>query len=83
MLMCCACRILALGDSAFDAVAEPRLHHQLLPNNVFYEDWSAHGVEFRFAAKDIQGLKRRGHNVTAAPWGAVVQVPYTLSRTPF
>ena len=70
----CGCRILAEGHGAFDAVAAPRLHHQLLPDNVFYEDWSAHGVEFHFPAAQVQGLKARGHNATAFPWGAVVQV---------
>ena len=30
------------------------MHHQLLPNNVFVENWSAHGVDFRFPALDMQ-----------------------------
>lgn len=70
----CECRILAEGHSAFEAVAAPRLHHQLLPDSVFYEDWSAHGVDFRFPTTQIQGLERRGHKATAFRWGAVVQV---------
>lgn len=47
---------------------------QLLPNTVLVENWSAHGVDIKVAAKDVQGLERRGHNVTAFPYGAVVQV---------
>ena len=50
------------------------MHHQLLPDNVFVEDWSAHGIDFNFPQKQIQGLQKRGHNVTTFPWGAVVQV---------
>jgi len=48
------CRILAECDNHFGAVADPRMHHQLLPNNVFVENWSAHGVDFRFPSLDMQ-----------------------------
>ena len=38
----------------FGAVADPRMHHQLLPDNVFVESWSAHGVDFHFPEVDMQ-----------------------------
>jgi len=47
---------------------------QLLPNTVLVENWSPHGVEIKVAAKEVHGLQGRGHNVTAFPYGAVVQV---------
>ena len=54
-----ALHILSSGMSVAEAVRQPRLHDQLIPNvAVFEEDYDADTVNF---------MRRRGHNVTLAP----------------
>lgn len=45
---------------------------QLLPDNLFVEDWTAAGTQLRFPQKELQLLGARGHNTTKFPWGACV-----------
>ena len=67
-------RVLAYGEDAFSAVAGPRLHHQLLPDVLYAENWAAgSGVEFRYENETLDGLRARGHDVLQSAWGAVVQ----------
>jgi gamma-glutamyltranspeptidase / glutathione hydrolase / leukotriene-C4 hydrolase len=67
-------RVLAYGETPFAAVAGPRLHHQLAPQTLFFEDWAAGDAEFRFNAGTLAALKQRGHTVQQATnWGAVTQ----------
>ena len=71
-----AARLVAFGEGPLQAVAAPRLHHQLLPDSVFAEDWAAPGdgglVE-KVAPGVLASLKARGHAVKPAEWGGVVQ----------
>lgn len=41
MDLTCVCRLVAMGQDPLAAVGSPRLHHQLLPDVVHAEDWSA------------------------------------------
>jgi gamma-glutamyltranspeptidase len=61
------------GSGPLEAVSAPRLHHQLLPADVFAERWDAGGVREEVAAATLAALESRGHSVKAAGWGAVVQ----------
>ena len=61
------------GRAPLAAVAAPRLHHQLLPDAVFAEDWRAGGLVERVPPAVVDGLRARGHEVRAAGWGAVAQ----------
>ncbi len=45
---------------------------QLLPNNLFAENWTAAGTALRFPAHQLEALGQLGHNVTQFPWGACV-----------
>ena len=56
-------RIIAQGQSAAEANAAPRIHHQWLPDKVFYEA----GREP--AANVLEGLRQRGHDL--APRGRI------------
>jgi len=59
--------LLLRGRSAADAVREPRMHHQYLPNVAFAEDW----VPRHYAPDEratvpvavVDGLVARGHEV--------------------
>ena len=66
-------RVLAYGEDAFSAVAGPRVHHQLVPDVLYGEAWTAGGVEFYYDNSTLHGLEARGHQVLPSAWGAVVQ----------
>lgn len=66
-------RVLSYGDGVLAAVSEPRLHHQLVPDTLFYENWTATGVAFKYSAAALTGLELRGHPMAPSAWGAVVQ----------
>lgn len=44
-----------MNDTLQDAISAKRIHHQLLPMKVFYEDG--------FDAEIVDGLRQIGHNV--------------------
>ena len=73
-----AFRMVAYGWEPLQAVGIPRLHHQLLPPTVTYEnktrDWVP-GVQANFTVSeaDIDGLRQRGHNLTSGPVDANCQ----------
>jgi gamma-glutamyltranspeptidase len=66
-------RVLAYGEDAWAAVAGARLHTQLVPGQLFAEEWGAGGVDFSYDRDTLAGLAARGHEVAASGWGAVVQ----------
>ena len=66
-------RVLAYGEDTFSAVAGPRVHHQLVPETLFAEAWSAGGVEFNYDNSTLRNLETRGHQIVPSAWGAVVQ----------
>ena len=64
------------GDDLSEAVNEPRLHTQMVPDQrVFYEN----NKKYRIDKYVIEGLKQLGHNVTGSDFFAVVQA---ISREP-
>jgi gamma-glutamyltranspeptidase/glutathione hydrolase/leukotriene-C4 hydrolase len=65
-------RLLAECDKGIELISKPRFHHQLLPDNLFVEDWTASGTALRFPERELQLLEQRGHNITKFPWGACV-----------
>ncbi|KAL3136319.1 hypothetical protein ABBQ38_005583 [Trebouxia sp. C0009 RCD-2024] len=69
-------RLLAFGQDALQAVARPRLHHQLLPDLVLAEHWSVSnttGPSFMVSDAQVQGLRARGHVVDLSSSTAVTQ----------
>ena len=66
-------RVLAYGEDAFAAVAGPRVHHQLVPEVLYAEEWAAGGAAFDYENSTLGCLEARGHQVVASAWGAVVQ----------
>ncbi|KAL4550318.1 hypothetical protein Ndes2526B_g08473 [Nannochloris sp. 'desiccata'] len=66
-------RVLAYGEDVFSAVAGPRVHHQLVPDILYGEAWTAGGVEFYYDNSTLHALAARGHQVLPSAWGAVVQ----------
>ncbi|KAJ7387660.1 hypothetical protein OS493_000997 [Desmophyllum pertusum] len=61
------------GQSLSDAVDEPRLHTQLVPDQtVFYEK----DKKYRLSEEIVEGLRKRGHDVMAANPFAVVQAVF-------
>lgn len=65
-------RLLARCDQGIDLIAKPRFHHQLLPDNLFAENWTASGTDLSFPQHELDMLAERGHNITTFPWGACV-----------
>tara|TARA_B100000768_G_C10937846_1_gene232396 strand:- start:69 stop:458 length:390 start_codon:yes stop_codon:yes gene_type:complete len=57
--------VLLRGRSAADAVSEPRVHHQFLPNLAYAEDWVPRndGGRVTVPATVLEGLEARGHVV--------------------
>ena len=51
-------RILDFGDDALQAVDAPRVHHQLIPNNV----WAEYDIDREL----VRNLESKGHKVTLA-----------------
>lgn len=63
-----------MGDEPLIAVAEPRLHHQLLPNIVYAESWNTSSSTFSTPEAVREVLRKRGHVVVPSDWGAVCQL---------
>lgn len=66
-------RLFAYGEDLFSAVAGPRLHHQLVPDVLYAEDWTAGGLELHYKNETLTQLAARHHHVMPTVWGAVVQ----------
>lgn len=52
-------RLVAYGEPAFDAVANPRLHHQLVPSILYAENWSVGGISFNYSTP-LLAVRRAG-----------------------
>lgn len=64
------------GLNAAEALAKPRLHDQLLPNEVSFE--------YAFDNSTVAFMKSRGHNVTwMAPGSSTAQLIHVLSDGTF
>ena len=66
-------RTVAYGEDLFDAVKQPRLHHQLVPDSLQAERWDSGSISFQYNEDVLEALERRGHRWDATDWGAVVQ----------
>ena len=66
-------RTVAYGEDLFDAVKQPRLHHQLVPDSLQAERWDSGSISFLYSEDVLEALDRRGHRWDATDWGAVVQ----------
>jgi len=66
-------RTVAYGEDLFDAVKQPRLHHQLVPDSLQAERWDSGSISFLYSEDVLEALERRGHRWDATDWGAVVQ----------
>ena len=61
------------GQSLSDAVDQPRLHTNLVPNQtVFYET----NKKYRISNEIVEGLEKLGHKVTGQDIFAVVQAVF-------
>ncbi len=57
--------ILSFGKDLQTASPFPRLHHQLIPDELFYEP--------QFPSDIVEGLSEKGHKMVQSSYGAVVQ----------
>jgi len=60
-----ALNVLDGGMTVHEAVEQPRLHDQLLPNQVTFE-WT-------YDNKTVESMRKRGHNITWGPAGSSAQ----------
>lgn len=60
--------MLNFGDNLRKASPYPRLHHQLIPDILFYEQ--------DFPSSIVRGLQDRNHNVVKSDRAAIVQAIY-------
>lgn len=57
------------------AVQGPRVYHKLIPNVVFYEDWTClDGEHIELVSEVRQFLEERGHQLEAKSGGAISQL---------
>ncbi|XP_073008061.1 glutathione hydrolase 3-like [Typha latifolia] len=64
-----------LGLEPLAAIQRPRVYHELIPNEVLYENWTAidgEQIKFKDAAKVF--LEERGHHLQSVSGGAVCQL---------
>ncbi|CAL8460578.1 g107 [Coccomyxa elongata] len=66
-------RLIELGEDLFTAIAQPRVHDQVVPNSTLVENWSAGAVKFIVSEQEIEALKFRKHDVQPTSWSAIVQ----------
>jgi len=78
-------RLLAYDEDLFTAVMAPRIHHQLVPEKLYFEQWNTTGLSFMYDSARMTSLKEKyGHKIEPTNWGAVVQaiqVDYELERS--
>ncbi|KAL5555911.1 hypothetical protein UlMin_038147 [Ulmus minor] len=64
----------AIGKSPFSSVMTPRIHHQLIPNVVNYENWTTlYNDHFEVAASIREALRKKGHVLTGLAGGTIIQ----------
>ena len=64
--------VLSFGKELGESIRLPRLHHQLIPNQIF--------VEPEFPAEYRSGLRERNHTIVESTSSAVVQGVYVVSQ---
>ncbi|KAI5066369.1 hypothetical protein GOP47_0018993 [Adiantum capillus-veneris] len=63
------------GHSSLASISKPRVHHQLMPNVINYENWTtASGELIEEPEAVLSHLKSKGHNVTASAPGGISQL---------
>ncbi|MCO5602320.1 hypothetical protein L7F22_056450 [Adiantum nelumboides] len=68
------------GYEPLDAVSSPRLHHQLFPDVLQYENWTtAIGELIEEPASVVEFLESKGHNMTSKFGGNVALIVHDLS----
>ncbi|KAM0037237.1 putative glutathione gamma-glutamate hydrolase, Gamma-glutamyltransferase [Helianthus debilis subsp. tardiflorus] len=73
-----------LGLEPLDAVQSPRVYHKLVPNVVYYENWTViDGDHIELSDDEKEFLKERGHVLEAKSGGAVSQLIVQTLKTPF
>ena len=60
--------VLSFGMNLKEAVSAPRLQHQLIPNELWFESTVSESL--------IQGLRDRNHNVVQCRYKSIVQAIY-------
>ncbi|KAI3709598.1 hypothetical protein L2E82_39364 [Cichorium intybus] len=64
-----------LGMEPLDAVQSPRVYHKLIPNVVYYENWTViDGDHIELSNERKEFLKERGHVLEAKSGGAICQL---------
>ncbi|CAN1822256.1 Glutathione hydrolase 3 [Linum perenne] len=72
-----------LGMEPLQAVLSPRVYHDLIPNVVKYENWTVIcGNHIELAEERKAFLKERGHQLSANPGGAIVQLVVQSLQNP-
>lgn len=65
------------------SVANPRVHHQLMPDILNYENWTtAEGEHIEEPEVIVEYLKSKGHNVTATTGGVSQLIVQNLCKPP-
>ena len=59
------------GLSPLESLYLPRIHAQLLPDEVACEEWSTLGSAFEVPPSTLQALSRRGQTVVPTTWAAI------------
>ncbi|KAI3714684.1 hypothetical protein L6452_21643 [Arctium lappa] len=73
-----------LGMDPSNAVQSPRVYHKLIPNVVYYENWTViDGDHIELSDDRKEFLKERGHELEAKAGGAICQfIVQTLKKKP-
>lgn len=62
------------GMDPFSSVTAPRVYHQLIPNVVYYENWTTvSGDHFELSADIREGLRSKGHVLQSLAGGTICQ----------
>ncbi|XP_076916156.1 glutathione hydrolase 3-like [Bidens hawaiensis] len=73
-----------LGMEPLDAVQSPRVYHKLMPNVVYYENWTViDGDHIELSDDRKEFLEERGHVLEAKSGGAVSQLIVQTLRNRF
>ncbi|XP_058786950.1 glutathione hydrolase 1-like [Vicia villosa] len=63
------------GMDPFSSVTAPRVYHQLIPNVVYYENWTTvNGDHFELSADIRASLKSKGHVLQGLAGGTICQL---------
>ncbi|KAK1437577.1 hypothetical protein QVD17_03371 [Tagetes erecta] len=72
-----------LGMEPLEAVHSPRVYHKLVPNVVYYENWTViDGEHIELSDDQKEFLEERGHVLEAKAAGAVSQLIVQTLKTP-